>query len=68
MIRERIRLDRARANNVRLGRPKLHAQVTKRIEKALVKGDMGMIKIARKFGVGTGTVQRTKQRMAAAPT
>jgi DNA invertase Pin-like site-specific DNA recombinase len=67
MIRERVMagLDRARKDGKRLGRPKLHAQVTKRIEKALAKGDMGMIRIARKFGVGTGTVQRVKQRMAA---
>jgi DNA invertase Pin-like site-specific DNA recombinase len=66
MIRERVMagLDRARKNGTRLGRPKLHAQITKRIEKALVKGDMGMIGIAKKFGVGTGTVQRVKQRMA----
>ena len=53
MIRERVMagLDRARKNGKRLGRPKLHAQITKRIEKALVKGDMGMIRIAKKFAL-----------------
>ena len=68
MIRERVMagFDRARKNGKRLGRPKLHAQVTKRIDKALAKGDMGMIRIARKFGVGTSTVQRVKLRMASA--
>ena len=68
MIRERVLagLARARKNGKRLGRPKLHAQITKRIEKALRRGDMGMLRIAKKCGVGTGTVQRVKARMAAA--
>ena len=68
MIRERVMagLARARKNGKRLGRPKLHAQITKRIAKALQKGDMGMIRIAKKYGVGTGTVQRVKARMATA--
>ena len=68
MIRDRVMagLARARKDGKRLGRPKLHPQITKRIAKALQKGDMGMIRIAKKFGVGTGTVQRVKQRMAAA--
>jgi len=32
---------------------------------ALRKGDAGMQKIAARFGVGTGTVQRIKAGMAA---
>jgi DNA invertase Pin-like site-specific DNA recombinase len=62
MIRERVMagLARARKEGKRLGRPKLHAQVTKRIAKALARGDMGMIKIAKKYGVGVGSVQRLK--------
>jgi hypothetical protein len=31
----------------------------------LQKGDLGMHKIAARFGVGTGTVQRIKAEMAA---
>jgi hypothetical protein len=32
---------------------------------ALTKGEAGMHKIAARFGVGTGTVQRIKSEMAA---
>jgi DNA invertase Pin-like site-specific DNA recombinase len=66
MIRERVLsgLERARVNGTRLGRPPLDYQVKKRIAKALQRGDMGMIRIARKFGVGTGTVQRVKLSMS----
>jgi DNA invertase Pin-like site-specific DNA recombinase len=65
MIRERVisGLERARVNGTRL-RPLLDYQVEKRITKALQKGDMGMIRIACKFGVGTGTVQRVKLSMS----
>lgn len=68
MIRERVLagLERARRNGKRLGRPKLPTRVTKRIEKALAKGDLGMLKIATKLGVGLGSVQRVKQRLASA--
>jgi DNA invertase Pin-like site-specific DNA recombinase len=63
MIRERVvaGLERARAEGKRLGRPPLDYKVKKRIAKALEKGEMGMMKIAVKFGVGTGTVQRIAQ-------
>jgi DNA invertase Pin-like site-specific DNA recombinase len=63
MIRERVLagLERARAEGKRLGRPQLDYKVKKRIAKALEKGEMGMMKIAVKFGVGTGTVQRIAQ-------
>jgi hypothetical protein len=33
---------------------------------ALAKGDAGMHKIAARFGVGTGTVQRIRAEMVAA--
>jgi DNA invertase Pin-like site-specific DNA recombinase len=65
MIRERVvaGLKRARKDGTRLGRPPLDYQIKKQIAKALQKGDMGMVRIARKYGVGTGTVQRVKQSM-----
>jgi hypothetical protein len=34
------------------------------IQAALAAGDMGMHRIAARFGVGTGTVQRIKAGMA----
>jgi hypothetical protein len=36
----------------------------KLIRAALSKGDEGMHKIADRYGVGTGTVQRIKAKMA----
>ena len=41
----------------KLGRPKISAKVEQAIRDARAEG-MGMIKIAREVGVGTGTVQR----------
>jgi DNA invertase Pin-like site-specific DNA recombinase len=57
MIQERVRagLARARDEGKTLGRPKT----------APAKGDEGMHKIAARFGVGTGTVQRIRAEMVA---
>jgi DNA invertase Pin-like site-specific DNA recombinase len=67
MIQERVRagLARARADGTKLGRPKTNVATEKAIRDALSKGDAGMHKIAARFGVGTGTVQRIKAEMAA---
>jgi DNA invertase Pin-like site-specific DNA recombinase len=67
MIRERVNagLARAKANGAQLGRPKTDAKIEVRIRAELAKGT-GMLKTARMFGVGTGTVQRIKAEAAAA--
>jgi DNA invertase Pin-like site-specific DNA recombinase len=62
MIRERINagLDRARKQGKPLGRPKIDPRTEDAIRAALVKGDAGILKIASRFKVGSGTVQRIK--------
>jgi DNA invertase Pin-like site-specific DNA recombinase len=64
MIQERVRagLARAREEGAKLARPKSDVTTEKAIREALSKGDAGMHKIAARFGVGTGTVQRIKAR------
>jgi DNA invertase Pin-like site-specific DNA recombinase len=64
MIRERVMagLARAKANHIRLGRPKLAAGVEERV-KAELAGGAGILKTARAIGVGTGTVHRIKREM-----
>jgi DNA invertase Pin-like site-specific DNA recombinase len=63
MIRERVvaGLARAKANGVRLGRPKLTTEMEERVRAQLAKGT-GIIKTGRLLGVGTGTVQRIKRQ------
>jgi DNA invertase Pin-like site-specific DNA recombinase len=62
MIQERVRagLARARSEGKRLGRPRLAAELEKRIGEALNKPGRieGVRKIAERFGVSVGTVQR----------
>ena len=61
MIAERVRagLARARSEGKRLGRPPIAAALEKRIREALATpGRPGFHKIAARFGVATGTVQR----------
>jgi DNA invertase Pin-like site-specific DNA recombinase len=67
MIRQRVNagLARARAQGKRLGRPAIDAKTERGIRDALSAGQMGMLKIAAAFGVGSGTVQRIKREMAA---
>ena len=59
MIQERVKagLARAKANGKTLGRPKIAATVERQIERAHAKGE-GMLRIAERLGVGSGTVQR----------
>lgn len=68
MIRDRTKagLARARAQGKTLGRPKVAADTEHAIREALTAGGEGMQKIARRLGVGTGTVQRIRTEMAVA--
>jgi DNA invertase Pin-like site-specific DNA recombinase len=65
MIRQRIKagLKRAVAQGTRLGRPKVDLpwSAGRRGEE---KG-VGILKVAKMLGLGTGTVQRIKQEMRA---
>jgi DNA invertase Pin-like site-specific DNA recombinase len=67
MIVARVKagLDRARAEGKTLGRPTIDAATESAIRKALKKGDTGIRKIAIRFNVGTGTVQRIKAELPA---
>jgi DNA invertase Pin-like site-specific DNA recombinase len=61
MIQERVRagLARARSEGKRLGRPRIAPELEERIRKALsIPGRPGVRKIAARFGVDPGTVQR----------
>src|SRR5262245_45081754 len=61
MIQERVRagLARARGEGKRLGRPPIAPELEERIRKALATpGRPGVRKIAERFGVNPGTVQR----------
>jgi DNA invertase Pin-like site-specific DNA recombinase len=61
MIQERVRagLARARGEGKRLGRPPIAPELEERIRKALATpGRPGVRKIAKRFGVNPGTVQR----------
>lgn len=67
MIRERVNagLARAKAEGKTLGRPREITHKTETaIRKELMAGKIGMHKIAAAHGVGTGTVQRIKAKMA----
>lgn len=68
MIVQRVNagLDRARARGVKLGRPRVGEELEAAIRAAIAKGDKGKHKIAAELGVGSGTVQRIKEAMAAA--
>lgn len=57
-------LDRARKQGKRLGRPKIDPAVERKIKAALTKGEEGILKIAARHAVGSGTVQRIKAAMA----
>jgi DNA invertase Pin-like site-specific DNA recombinase len=59
MIRERINsgLARARANGKTLGRPRIASEVERQVRAELSKG-AGIMKVAKKLGLGNGTVQR----------
>jgi DNA invertase Pin-like site-specific DNA recombinase len=65
MIVERVHsgLRRAKAQGKRLGRPRVSREVEQRIQRELTKGT-GIRAVARKLGVGVGTVQRVKGEAA----
>jgi DNA invertase Pin-like site-specific DNA recombinase len=65
VIRNRFRdgWAKARRNGKLRGRRRIASAVENAIRDALLKGDAGMLKIATRFGVGTGTVQRIKAEM-----
>jgi DNA invertase Pin-like site-specific DNA recombinase len=68
MIRQRIRagLKRAVAQGVKLGRPKIDTATQRKVRKQLAKG-VGILKVAKSLGLGTGTVQRISKERAMSP-
>ena len=56
MIRQRIKagLKRAVAQGVKLGRPKIDSATERKVRKQLAKG-VGILKVAKSLGIGTGT-------------
>ncbi len=67
MIRDRVNagLARAKAEGKQLGRRKIAVKVEKAIRADLEAGGVGVQKLARKHGVGVGTVQRIKAALPA---
>jgi DNA invertase Pin-like site-specific DNA recombinase len=65
MIRQRVKagLKRAVAQGVKLGRPKIDSSTERKVRQRLAKG-MGILKVARSLGIGTGTVQRISKERA----
>jgi len=65
MIRQRIKagLKRAVAQGVKLGRPKIDSATERKVRKRLAKG-VGILKVAKSLGIGTGTVQRISKERA----
>ena len=61
IIRQRIKagLKRAVTQGARLGRPKVDIALERKAQKQLKKG-VGILKVAKMLGLGTGTVQRIK--------
>jgi DNA invertase Pin-like site-specific DNA recombinase len=67
MTRERVRagLARARAEGKTLGRPKIAKNIERAVRAALTEKERpGLRKIAAKFGVGVGTVQRIGRELS----
>jgi DNA invertase Pin-like site-specific DNA recombinase len=46
-----------RAQGVKLGRPKIDRVTERKVRRLLAKG-VGILKVAKSLGIGTGTVQR----------
>jgi len=59
MIRQRVKagLKRAVAQGVKLGRPEDRQCDERKVRQQLAKG-VGILKVAKSLGIGTGTVQR----------
>jgi DNA invertase Pin-like site-specific DNA recombinase len=68
MIRDRVNagLARARAQGKKLGRSRIAADIERAIAADLKAGGAGIQKLAKKHGVGVGTVQRIKAQEPAA--
>ena len=68
MIRQRIKagLKRAVAQGVKLGRPKIDGATERKVRNQLAKG-VGILKVARSLGIGTGTVQRISGELSSSP-
>ena len=64
----KARLVPAKTEGKQLGRPKSAPKVEKEIRADLEAGGLGVQKLARKHGVGVGTVQRFKAELGAALT
>jgi len=56
---------RAKDEDKTLGRPRVPAKTESAMRAALEVGNMGMHRIADRFGVSTGTVQRIRAGMEA---
>ena len=65
MIRQRIKagLKRAIAQGMKLGRPKIDGATERKVRRQLAKG-VGILKVAKSLGIGTGTVQRIADERA----
>ena len=48
------------------GRPKIDSATERKVRKQLAKG-VGILKVAKSFGIGTGTVQRISKERAMSP-
>jgi len=48
---------------VKLGRPKIDSETERKVRKQLAKG-IGILKVAKSLGLGTGTVQRIAKELA----
>ena len=59
-------LKRAVAQGVKLGRPKIDSATERKVRKQLAKG-VGILKVAKSLGIGTGTVQRISKERAMSP-
>jgi DNA invertase Pin-like site-specific DNA recombinase len=66
MIQQRVKLGlkRAKAQGKQLGRPPVAAELERKAQRALRKGN-GILKVAKLVGLGTGTVHRIKREMKA---
>jgi DNA invertase Pin-like site-specific DNA recombinase len=64
MIRQRVKagLKRAVAQGVKLGRPKTDSATERKVRQQLAKG-VGILKVAKSLGIGTGTVQRISKEL-----
>ena len=51
------------AQGVKLGRPKIDSATERKVRKQLAKG-VGILKVAKSLGLGTGTVQRISKERA----